>query len=320
MSQPTQGAVHVDAVLTNVSVAYVQNATNFIAAKVFPAVPVQKQTDKYFTYTKGDWFRDEAKLRPDSTESEGSGYGLSTATYSCDVFAFHKDVGEQVLKNADNPLNPMRDAAMFVTQRMMLRQEIQWVTDCFATSVWATDSTPTNLWSSYTTSDPISDVETGKTTILKNTGFEPNTLVLGYEVFVKLKHHPDIIDRMSGGATSGNMALAAEEHLSRIFGVDRVLVAKAVKNTGNEGESNSFAFTHGKHALLCYVNPSPGILAPSAGYTFQWTGVSDGFGTNIGITTIPMPALKADRVEGQISFDNKVVATDLGYFFNSAVA
>jgi hypothetical protein len=36
MPQPTQSQVHVDAVLTNISVGYMQDAANFIADKVFP--------------------------------------------------------------------------------------------------------------------------------------------------------------------------------------------------------------------------------------------------------------------------------------------
>ena len=55
MPQPTQNQVHVDAILTNISVAYMQKQENFIANKVFPIVPVDKQSDKYFSYTKNDW-------------------------------------------------------------------------------------------------------------------------------------------------------------------------------------------------------------------------------------------------------------------------
>ena len=57
MPQPTQSQVHVDAILTNISVAYLQRAENFIADKVFPVVPVDKQSDKFFTYDKNDWLR-----------------------------------------------------------------------------------------------------------------------------------------------------------------------------------------------------------------------------------------------------------------------
>lgn len=320
MSQPTQTGVHaVDVPLTNISTAYIQSQDAFIASKVFPIVPVQKQTDRFYTYTKNDWFRDEAQLRADATESAGTGYGLSTSTYSCDVFAMHKDIGYQTRANADSQINLDRDATQLVTQRLLLKQEIQFVTDFFTTSVWGTDSTPSNLWSDFTNSDPIEDVETGKETILSVTGQMPNTFVLGYQVFRKLKNHPDVIDRIkyTTGVTGNTVT---EALLAQMFGVDRVLVARAIKATNVEGETAAYSFTHGKHALLCHVASSPGLLTPSAGYTFSWQGVSEGLGANVGIRRIDIPLRRAERIEGEVAFDNRVVGSDLGYFFSGAVA
>ena len=316
MAQPTSSDVHVDAILTNISVAYIQDQKAYIANQVFPTIPVEKQSDKYFLYSKGDWFRDEAQKRAPATESVGSGYSLSTSTYSADVYAFHKDVDDQVRANADSPLNVDRDATEFVTQRMLMRQEIQWTTDFFSTSIWATDATPANLWSDYTASDPIGDVETGKSTILNSTGYLPNTLVLGYDVFRQLRHHPDIVDRVKYTSAEN----VTEDILARFFGVDRILIARAIRNTANEGAANSFSSIAGKNAALYYVAPTPGLLTPSAGYSFAWRGVSDGMGANVGITRFRMPELRADRVEAQMAWDNKVIATDLGYFFPSCVA
>ncbi len=319
MSQPTAQDVHVDAVLSNISVAYVQSQAVFIASKVFPVVTVAKQSDKYYVYTKNDWFRDEAKKRGDATESAGSGYNLSTTTYSCDVWAFHKDIGDQARRNADAVINLDRDATQFVTQRLLMRQEVQWASEFFIGGIWGTTVTGgTNfvVWSDYTASDPITDIENGKRAILAVTGYLPNTLVMGYDVFIKLQHHPDIVDRYK--YTSSQVITA--DMLAKLFGVDRILIAMAVKATNIEGETAAYSFTHGKHALLCYVNPSPSLLAPSAGYIFAWSGVSAGLGANVGISRIRMEALKADRVEGEVAFDNKIVATDLGYFFASAVA
>jgi hypothetical protein len=321
MPQPTPNAVHVDAPLSMISVAYLQDQTHFVATQVFPVIPVEKQSDKYFVYTKNDWFRDEAQPRAPASESAGSGYNLDSSNrYSCDVFAIHKDVDNQTLNNSDIPLNPLRDATQFVTQRMLVRQEVQWAADYFTTSVWGNDVTPTNLWSDYTLSDPISDVETGKATILQNTGFMPNTLVIGYNVWKILHNHPDIVARINGGATTTQPAILTQQQIAAILEVDKIVIARAVYATNKEGETSAMAFTHGKHALLCYVNTSPSVLMPSAGYTFMWRGVSEGLGTNIGIKQFPMIHLDSQRVEAQIAFDNKVIASDLGYFFNSVVA
>jgi hypothetical protein len=316
MPQPTQSAVHVDAILTNISVAYFQQNQNFIATRVFPVVPVSKQSDKFFTYTKNDWFRDEAQRRADATESAGGGYNLSTDTYQADVYAFHKDIGDQTRANADAPINVDREAAEFVTSRIALKMETQFVSNFFTTSIWGTDTTPSNLWSDYTSSDPIGDIETGKRTILSTTGYEPNTLVLGYDVFIQLKNHPDLVDRIK--YTSSN--ILTEDVMASLFGVPRVMVAKSVKATNNEGGTQAYAFNYGKNALLTYAAPSAGLLQPSGGYIMSWTGVSGGLGQTVGVSRMRMEQFKADRVEAEVAFDMKVIGTDLGYFFDACVA
>ena len=289
MPQPHINSVHVDAILTNISIAYLQNQDNFIADKVFPIIPVDKKSDKFFTYTKNDWFRDEAQRRAPGTESAGGGYNLSTASYSCDVFAFHKAVDDQTTANADAPLNPLREATEFVTRRLMLRRELQFVSDFFTTGVWADDVTgvagtpttgQTKQWSDYTSSDPINDIEAGKSEILSNTGMEANTLVLGYEVFRQLKNHPDLVDRIKYTSSQ----TITEDMLARMFDLNRVVVAKAVKATNNEGATDAYSFAYGKSALLCHTASAPGLLTPSAGYTFSWTGVSGGIGSTIGVS------------------------------------
>jgi hypothetical protein len=200
----------------------------------------------------------------------------------------------------------------------MLKMETEFVNNFFSASVWANEVSPSgnDEWSDYTNSDPMDDIETAKAAILGTTGFEPNTLVLGYDVFRVLKNHPDLVDRLK--YTSSNTITS--DMMARLFDVDRVLVAKAVKATNNEGGTGAYAFTHGKHALLCYSAPSPGLLQPSAGYVMSWTGVSAGLGATIGSSRLRMDSLRADRIEAEVAFDMKVIATDLGYFWNGVVA
>lgn len=322
MAQPSINAVHLDAVLTQISVAYLQNPGNFIADKVFPQIPVEQRSNVYYKYNKADWFRDDAQRRAGGTESAGSGYGLTRDSYNCEVYALHKDVNDQDRANADSPLDLDREAALFVSTRLALRREIQFVTDFFGTGIWGTDITGVSgvpaggqfrKWSDYVNSDPLLDIEVGKEGILSTTGLEPNTLILGYKAFRTLKNHPDLSDRLKY-TTSENIT---SEIMARLFDVDRVLVAKAVKGSGVEGETQSYGFAFPDGALLAYVAPNPGLLTPSAGYQFSWTGVSGGLGETIGTSSFRMDHLKATRVESEVAWDNKVVASDLGYFFTA---
>jgi hypothetical protein len=79
---PTAGDVHVNTPLTNISIAYIQDAANFVAARVFPNIPVAKQSDRYYTYDRGEFNRDEMEERAPGTESAGGSYTLdNTPTY-----------------------------------------------------------------------------------------------------------------------------------------------------------------------------------------------------------------------------------------------
>ena len=321
MPNPTRSSVHTDSILTNISVAYSQQATNFISTEVFPMVQVQKQSDKYYTYDKNDFLRDEMEQRADGAESAGAGYRLSTDSYSCDVWALHKDIGDQTRANADNPLNVDRDAVNFLTQKALIRRERQWVTDSFTTSVWGTDvvgTTDFTKWSDQAGSDPIVDIDTGRETILSNTGFEPNTLVLGYQTFKALTRHPLIKEIYK--YTSSESITA--DLLARAFELDRVLVSRAAYATNAEGASSeTFTFAAGKNALLCYVNPNPSLMTPSAGYTMAWAGLEDSDdGQRVNRYDLRGSGRPADRIEIEAAFDNKIVATDLGYFFSAATA
>jgi hypothetical protein len=315
MPQPTQSQVHVDAILTNMSVAYMNEMDSFVASRVFPTVNVQKQSDLYFTYTQADFYRDQAKVRADGTESAGSGYGLSTDTYSSQVYALHKDIGDQVRANSDAPLDPDMDATRFLSHQMMIRQERNWASSFFTTGVWDTDSTPSTLWSA-SGSDPIGNIETGKNTILSDTGYLANTLVLSYNTYSVLKNHPDFVDRFK--YTSADSI--GPDLMARILEVDNVFVMKGVYNSAAEGASSSFAQIGDKDALLCYVAPQAGLMTASAGYNFVWTGVGGGLGTSTAVSRFRMDHLRSDRLEIESAWDFKVVGSPLGYFFSNAVA
>jgi len=135
-------------------------------------------------------------------------------------------------------------------------------------------------------------------------------------VFIQLKNHPDLVDRIK--YTSSNVL--TEDVMASLFGVPRVMVAKSVKATNNEGATGAYAFNYGKNALLTYSAPSAGLLQPSGGYVMSWTGVSGGLGQTVGVSRMRMEQFKADRIEAEVAFDMKVIGTDLGYFFSACVS
>ena len=320
MAQPSYGDVHVDRPLTTISTAFIQKQDRFIATKVFPVVPVPKQSDKYFTYTQAYWFTSEAQPRAPGSETAGSGFGIGTASYSCDVIGFHKDVDDQTRANADAPINLDRDATEYVTQQLLLKREIDWAATFFATSVWTGSTTGADIapgdWDTAA-GTPIEDVAAEQIAIIKNTGYKPNIMVVGPEVYEHLKNHPDILERIK----YTQRGVVTEDLLAGLFDVERFYVAWAVKNSAKEGATASYAFVNtSKDALLVYAPPNPGLLQPSGGYCFTWTGLN-GAGLEANrIKRYRLEQIASDRIEGEMAYDFKIVSPTCGAFFHGCVA
>lgn len=323
-AQPTPGDVHVDRPLTMISVGWIQRRMNYVAGRVFPTVGVPKQSDKYFVFSRADWLRARAEKRAPSTESAGGGFGLSTASYACDVWAFHKDVSDQIRANSDTRFNADRSGVQFATQACMTAKEVEWASNYFTTGVWTgsstgTDITPGTLWDAAN-STPIADIRAQIYAILGKTGYMPNKLVLGAEVWLALQDNADIVDRVNAGQTPGGPAMVSLQRVASILELEEIVVAKAVQNSGPEGGTESTDFILGSNdALLCYATPAPAIDQPTAGYTFAWTGYFGAGAEGNRIKRIRAELIESDRIECEMAFDQKVVAPELGAFFSNAV-
>lgn len=322
----TPSSVHIDQPLSNLTLAYVQEQSNFIADKVFPTVGVQSQSDKYYEYDRANMNRtgDVKKLAP-RTEVNRIGMSISNSSYYADVYGLGMDFDEQTLANEDSMLEIRAAGAETLTNRLLIDREERFASTFFNAGVWTTDVTPSNLWSDYTNSTPISDVTSGRRSMqLKSGGFKPNTMVVGKEVRDILINHPDILARLNGGATVANTALITDAKLAEIFEVENFYVMEAVKNSSVEGVAESNAFIGGKNALLVHTPRSSGLMTPAAGLTFAWNNIPSVNNLGITVESFSDDALKrqqvAEHIQVKMAYDMKVVGADLGYFFSAVVA
>jgi hypothetical protein len=334
MPQPTLGDVHVNRPLTNISVAYSQEmaGVEYVADRAFPAIPVESASDLYYSYNRGDFNRDEMALRAIAAESAGGGYRLSAAgTYNCQVWSLHKDIDDRIRANSDSPLAPDRDATIYLTQQALTRRERLWASKFYATGLWTgelagqatSDSTHVKYWNDDSSS-PIEDIRGAKTQMRLNSGgFTGNVGIFSRPVFDKLVDHPDFIDRTKYGQTAPNPAMANRRIIAEILELEEVLVMDAVYNSAPEettGLVETNAFIGGKSFLLAYRPKNPGLMTPSAGYTFNWTGlIGQTGGAGVRMKTFRMEQLASDRAEIDMAVDMVQVGKDLGYFFLNVI-
>lgn len=317
MARTTPRDLHVDQLLTGVSIAY--RNPSYIADQIFPIVPVMKQSDKLVKYDKSHWFRDEARIRAPLTYSQRGGWTVdTTATYFCDRFSYGHEISDDERDNADAPFNLDQEATEFVTDKMQMRREVAFATDFFTTSVWTdkVGGTDFTQWSDYAASSPLTDISDWRDDVEGRIGREANSLVLGKQVWSKLKWHPDVIDTIK----YTQRAQMTVDLFTALVELDRVLIGRALRTTQAEGVAESsitLSRLFGKHALLTYVPPRASLMTPSAGYTFVWNRVPNAIQY---IKRMRDEERECDIIEGNTYFDQKAVGTDAGQFGQNAIA
>jgi len=316
---------HIDKPLSNLSIAYMQDANAYVGGNIFPDLSVQKRSDIYYIFNKGDWFR-----RPDSTIRAPKNapnkieFSVSSATYYCKNYALSADIPWEDRENSDDAIELERSTIEHLTNILMLDREKRIALTVTSTSNVGSSVTlsGTDQWSDYGNSDPFEDMRLGMQSVQGATGKEANLVIMGRQVYDVLVNHPDILDRIKYTQRGVVNADLIGNLLSTNVPV-RVLVGGAIENTGNEdavtpGTSDAFSYIWGKNVFIGHVAAAPGRRTASYGYSFRWKPT--GFQDMTVLRKIDVEGTYTDRLDTMYFADEKVVASDLAYLITSVVS
>lgn len=331
---PTPSDLHVSVPLTNVAVAWrAQNRDEFVADRVFPIVPVQKQGDKYWKFHRPDWRRTNAQFRAPSTESVGIGWRVTTDVYFADVLAVHADIDDRQRANADSVFSLDRTFTEQVMNDLHLRKEKDWTESFFRKGVWERDITGVDASGtpgddevvrfSETASTPIEAFRGYRRYMKRHTGLDPNFLVWGAEVEDTMLDHDAFIERIK----YTQRGTLTNDLLASFLGIDRIHTLTAVENIAGEfadiaedaAQADYQFIGDGKSMLMGYAASAPSTQTPSAGYTFSWAGYVGASREGIRTKKFRMEPIASDRIEGEMAYDMKATAPELGMFFDEVV-
>jgi len=312
---PQLGQIHIDTALTSLSIAYLN--PSYIAEVVFPAIPVDKRSDKWFVYGKEHLKVYEARRAPRSVAQEVD-FSLSTSNYSAEERALRQLVTDAEAKLADSPIQLKADAVEFLTDRLKLTLENDVATKLTDTSQ-VTQNTAlagTTQWSDYTNSVPLTNIATAKKTIRPQIIRPANTFVVPYEVAMVLADHPSIKDLIK---YTDPQAIMESGLPANVRGL-KVVEAEAVQNTANEGQAATLATIWGKNAIVMYVNPRPtGLRTITTAAIFDAPDDTTG-ARGFAARQYRDDPRKGDVVELSRMYDLQFIAANGAYLFTTAIA
>ncbi len=307
---------HLDQFLTNYSIVY--RNQDFVGGRLFPDFPVSKQNDRYPIFGFERFKSYNTERAPGSEANEMPGWRMSNDEYYCDGKAQKQLIPDELRAKWDFSTGPEVFTTETLADIIDKQRELQVFNLIMnSASVPSTTLTGTAQWSDFQNSDPVAAITAQRSTILLSSTKEPNTLLLGYPVWLQLIQHPIILDRFKNHALP--LGYPTDQQLAGLFNVDNFIVAKALYDTSQQGIAHNLNYLWGKNAILAYVPNGQGQMMITPGTTFRWLyGVPQNGGMLV--KRYRVEERSGDMIEFQTYYCVKLVVPNAMYVFKSAVA
>lgn len=276
----------------------------FIGLQVMPTFGVALQTAN-FTKIPAEAFLQER----DTARASGAGYSRAEWEFSQDNYATEEHGAEEVLDDRERKIyayaidferiSAMR--AMDAVLRNMEKRIVAKVQDAVNAVVTAV-GTP---WSNPQASTPIDDVLTEIQAFKDAVGVVPNTVVLNDRVMRNLQKNEQIIDRIKYSGVDDPKKITSQ-NLAALWGVDRVLIPGAMRNSANQGQTVTYAdLWSASYVAVMRTCSSGDLKEPGFGRVMHWTG--DGSSEGGTAETYRQENIRADVMRVRLDVQEKVL-------------
>ena len=303
---PTVSSVHVSAPLTNVAISY--KNLELVGERVFPVVPVKKESDKYYIFRKEELAIEDSK-RAAGAEAREIDWDVDTATYTAEEYSLRHLIPDRILNNADDPVRPQITTTQKLMKKILLGAEKRIAEIVQDTANVGSSATPSIKWDG---TSPIIErnIDTAKDAVRTAAGVEPTSIVLPYKVKNALKRDTTIRDLIRY-TVPGDILLRSGELPPVIFNLE-VIIAGAIRNTANEGATESLADIWTDNVLVFYKEETPSLDALTHGYIFR---VAQPVVYSYRVDTRKGQMVEASQLQAE-----KVVATSCAYLCTDVLA
>jgi hypothetical protein len=311
---PESKSLHVDAILTNLSIQYCNEA--LIWPLVMPIVKVNKRSDLFFKYNKDDSYRiPNDQLGPKSLPNEID-WGVATDNYSVKGHGLGDWLAQEAIDNADNPLQPEIDTNDTLNGQLDLAQEARVANIIFSAANYPSGNkvqlSGTGQWGGAA-DNPIQDVLNA----IEGCFIRANTFVMGADVWKKFRALPEVLDAVKSSSRyqGSSGGLATTDECKGLFEVENWIVGRSRYTSTKPGQTPTYSRLWGKHAAALFVPATPGIKTIGFGFTF-----CESLRTTFRDFDGKRGEKGAHYFKVAWNSDEKIVANDVGSFIQDAVA
>ena len=275
---------------------------------MFPTIPSEKEKIDIFEFNKEAFqiYDTERAIRANSNVISPKGFNKHSATLKEHDLAYPIDYREE--EEAEK-IKLQVHATNVVTQGLYLKHEKQCAELAQNPDNYAVSNKSSLAGSSKFSdkdSDPVGVVDDAKDQICKQIGQDPNTLVMGQEVWTALKRNKALKDMI---ASTSNKTITLDL-LKEFFEIENIFIGRAIYSDAQ----NKFQRVGGNNIILAFV---PSLTSktqydPSYGYTVRKKDA-------LQIDEYEKEGNKVKYIRGTDIYTPFLVGPDAGYLISNVV-
>lgn len=289
--------------------------TGFVGLDILPIFKTDRKDASFSTITRACILRARETRRKARSAYSRDDFETADKSYACE-----EDGHEVPIDDAERAFYARDFDADLITSGLardvLLReQEKRIATKIFDVSASGWTSGTAALYTDVSTdwddvaSTIVADIDAAKSLIRANCGMKPNTLVVSEAHLKSFKNNTDIKSRLQYVQALTDDAIRGA--LGSLFGIEKVLIAEAVKSTGGEGDSFTGAdIWSDDYCWLGIVPRSLRLAEPGVGRTFLWTADSP---DNVTVEQYREEQTRSDVFRVRQHTDEKVIDVFFGH-------
>jgi hypothetical protein len=318
---PTTSNTHIDKAISQLMLRrLIEPSKDLICNKLFTPLTVDRDSDKYYKFDDANSMIPETE-RKGGAEANSTQYDFSTGSFQATRKALKHFIDDDIYSNADEVIkrNYRKSAAMNIVDQLLLDKESRAAGVAFNTGNFSGKTAAlsgTDQWSDYANSTPFETISEKAETVLQNCGKQPNTIIMGQQVWTQLRNHPQLIDRLPDNRTrAANINLFKEMLSDQDLNIENVLVGRASENTGTAA-SPTWSFIWGKFCLVAYISPNAStVMDRTLAKTFVPKDLA-----GMQVEYYRLDNYKGLFVEANTKYVHEIVDNNCGYLLSTVVA
>lgn len=311
MGSATGRDLHIDVALSNMAMGY--RPEGFIADMIFPVVPVQKQSDMYYVFSRADRLRIESTTRAPGARAKQVTEDIGSGTYYCKNYALSAPAVLEDKVNADPLLlsNLLNGKSTYLLDKLMLDMESRVARMVCSGSNVGSSAAVSSAWNGA--GDPLGNINAALDNVRYSNGVRANRIVFGLEAWQSFRRDSNIRNIIFGSNNGGGYP--SVQQVKELLEVDEILIGGAFQNTTQENQTESLSTIWKDNVLVYYAPPTPSIERPSFGYSFRWAAAGL---PNMQVERHPYDSrTKSEDIEVGYYQDEKLTGASYGFLLKS---